>query len=123
MYHRLHLIEVSIYENIVILSELNFAFEVHNPMNLEASPTQAWIKEEGWSYGCRYNRYLKKYERNPMNITTTVGKHQFGKGDRWQNVRWKLEPTGFCPFNEHANHSRKTPTRKCRQVVKCSLDT
>jgi len=26
---------------------------------------------------------IKKDERNPMNMTTTVGKHRFGKGDRW----------------------------------------
>jgi len=24
-----------------------------------------------------------KYESNPMNMTTTVGKHWFGNGDRW----------------------------------------
>jgi len=28
-------------------------------------------------------RPLKTDERNPMNMTTTVGKHRFGKGDRW----------------------------------------
>jgi len=22
-------------------------------------------------------------ERNPMNMTSTVGKHRFGNGDRW----------------------------------------
>jgi len=31
---------------------------------------------------------LKKDEKNPMNMTTTVGKHRIGKGDRWKNVRW-----------------------------------
>jgi len=25
----------------------------------------------------------KRDERNPMNMTTTVGKHRFGKGNRW----------------------------------------
>jgi len=25
----------------------------------------------------------KKDERNPMNMTTTVGKHRFRKGDKW----------------------------------------
>jgi len=26
---------------------------------------------------------IKKDERNPINTTTTIGKHRFGKGDRW----------------------------------------
>jgi len=82
--------------------------------------SQAWIKEEGWSYGCRYNDHKKKDERNPnhrtnhrfgkggkmvvgtyrhfahsMSMITTVRKHLLGNGDRWQNVRWT--PMGFQP--------------------------
>jgi len=26
---------------------------------------------------------IEKHERNPMNMTTTVRKHRFEKGDRW----------------------------------------
>jgi len=26
---------------------------------------------------------IKKTDKNPMNMTTTVGKNRFGKGDRW----------------------------------------
>jgi len=32
----------------------------------------------------------KKDERNPMNMTTTVGNQWFGKGDQWLNVRRNL---------------------------------
>jgi len=64
----------------------NSACGVHNcafESNALGSQSQAWIKEEGWSYACRYIGHLKKDKRSPMNVTSTVVKHQFGKGDRW----------------------------------------
>jgi len=63
----------------------------------------------------------KKIKGNPMNMTTTV-----------RNIGFEKERAGkmffgtyrlFAHPNLHDNHSRKTPTRKWRQVAKCSLDT
>jgi len=47
-----------------------------------------------------------------MNMTTTVEKHRFGKGDRGQNVLWNLQ--AVCFTNEHDNHSRRAPVWKWR---------
>jgi len=32
---------------------------------------------------CADTSAIKKVEKNPMNMTPMVGKHRFGKGDRW----------------------------------------
>jgi len=44
---------------------------------------------------------IKKYdERNPMNMTTTIGKHRLGKADIGFTglVKCSFEPTGILPI-------------------------
>jgi len=53
--------------------------------NALGSQSQAWIKKEGrvGRMGADTTAIKKKDEKNPMNMTTTVGNFRVGKGDRW----------------------------------------
>jgi len=45
-------------------------------------PVPILEKGRGLVVWVQIQRPLEKYEINPMNMTTRVGKHRFGKGDR-----------------------------------------
>jgi len=61
---------------------VNSAFAVHNAMHSEAS-LKTGLRRRVGRIGADTTAINKKDKRNPVNMTTTLGKHRFGKGDRW----------------------------------------